>query len=173
MEKITRSVEINRYRLITSDDTLYDFLDLFGDILIIYNTNNTGDLTGNFLDADEKFNFEDDTQLIRSDYKFYKVISLYRENGWDGVYSNTTLTKRPNNWVESGRNGLLYVVYSNDESRLNEFVNKLKDYINGMGINYAVYDELEEDTIDWGYSLSDNFDEWRKEVKELYDLEVM
>ena len=101
------------------------------------------------------------------------MISLYRENGWDGVYSNTTLTKRPNNWVESGRNGLLYVVYSDDESRLTKFVTKLKDYINGMGINYAVYDELEEDTIDWGYSLRDNFDEWRKEVKKMYDLEVM
>lgn len=172
MEKITRSVEIDRYEIITSEDTIHDFLDLFSDILIIYNTNNTGDLTGNFLDATEKFNFEDDTQLIKDD-KFYRVISLYRENGWDGVYSNTTLTKRPNNWVESGRNGLLYVVYSDDESRLTKFVTKLKDYINGMGINYAVYDELEEDTIDWGYSLRDNFDEWRKEVKKMYDLEVM
>ena len=45
--------------------------------------------------------------------------------------------------------------------------------MNGMGINYAVYDELEEYTIDWGYSLSDNFDEWCKEVKKMYDLEVI
>lgn len=173
MEKITRSVEINRYRIITSDDTLYDFLELFDDVLIMYNTNNTGDLTGNFLNATDKFRFEDDTQLVRDDYDFYRVLSLYRENGWDGVYSNTTLTKRPNNWVESGRNGLLYVVYCNDESRLNDFVFKLKDFINGMGIICEVYDELEGDTIDWGYSLSDNFDEWCKEVKKMYDLEVM
>ena len=115
MEKIKKTIEINRYRIIRSDDTLYDFLDLFGDILIIYNTNNTGDTTGNFLDATEKFYFEDDTQLVNEGYKFYRVLSLYRENGWDGVYSNTTLTKRPNNWVESGRNGLLYVIYSDDE----------------------------------------------------------
>lgn len=173
MEKITKTIEIDRYKLIKSEDTIYDFLDLFGDVLVVYNTNNTGDMTSNFLDAADKFYFKDDKQLVKDGYKFYRVLSLYRENGWDGVYSNTTLTRRPNNWVESGRNGLLYVIYSDDESRLNTFAARLQDFMNGMGINYAVYDELEEDTIDWAYSLSDNFDEWCEEVKKMYDLEVI
>lgn len=180
MKTFRKIVEVDKYAVVRNEIGIYELLDLFDDLNIFYNENNTGEtMRTNFLNGKHMF-FEDDHQLktLSEELKspFYCVISFYQENGYVGVYTNTTLTKRPNNWVKSGRDGLLYVVYSKDEKRLHDFVEALN-----AAVNYGVYavsivDVENKDffdqpiIVDMRYSFDEDYYEWENKMKETYDV---
>ena len=182
MEKIKQTVEIDRYELKTYNDAEYGFinlLDYFENLTVIFNKNNTGGY--NFLNAEE-YTFESAEEIENYtkelDKKHYTVISLYQENGYVGVYNRTgddCLKVKCNNWVDSGRNGFIYVVFADSEEEIDEFVNELQKYIN-FGIEvWEVYDNLEDEFV---YSFSNirvtqrEIDEFEEFIKKEYDLDL-
>ena len=115
---------------------------------------------------DYKFETIEDIKNKMKELNFTKfgVLSLYRENGWDGVSivsDDEALVKKCNNWVESNRNGFIYVIFANEEEDIDLFGSLFQTYINEGFWTYEVYDNEEEEYIDAFY-YGDNYEELQK-----------
>jgi acylphosphatase len=189
MKTFKRTIEVPRYEAKKSE--MYDtsFSDALSQVSylvkgehyeIFFNTENTGThYSGKIMEA-EDFEFSDITDIKNKmkelNYNCFGVISLFRENGWDGVSVNMTddaLTKKCSNWVENNRNGFIYVVFANKEEDIQEFRSKFQNYINEGFWVYEVYDNEEEDYIDSFYygNNDEEFKKWQKEMVEKYGFE--
>lgn len=132
MKKIKKIIEVDKYEAFVSYPEL-TFDDIFynENIEVMFNTNNTGG--DNFLDFKE-YNFEtiEDIKEMANERKF-SVISLYQENGYIGVYQNSSddaLKVKCNNWVDYERNGFLYVAFYNNNNDLKDLIARIQSYIN-------------------------------------------
>ena len=174
MKTFEKLVEVDKYTVSRTELEINELLESFDDLNLFYNENNTGEtMRTNFLNGKHMF-FRGDHQLkqLSEELKspFYCVISFYQENGYVGVYHNTTLTKHPNNWVNNGRDGLLYVVYAENEKRLHDFVAALNHALN-YGVYMVEVVDVEKDIIvDMHYSYEEDYYEWESKMETVYDV---
>ena len=78
------------------------------------------------------------------------------------------LLKKCNNWVESNRNGFIYVIFANEEEDIDLFGSLFQTYINEGFWTYEVYDNEEEEYIDAFY-YGDNYEELQKWQEEMVE----
>ncbi|NCU41516.1 MAG: hypothetical protein EOM19_02195 [Candidatus Moranbacteria bacterium] len=184
MKKIKRKIEIPRYSLRRTELVTSSFQEAIEwiagltkgeDYEVLFNTNNTGTHHGQRLFKSEEYNFEviQEVEGKMKEYGFssYGVVSLFQENGFVGVYINSeedALRKRPNNWVNHGRDGLIYVIFA-EEKVIEEIRDLLGTYINHGFWEYSIYDEKEEEIVD-SFCGKDYkaFEKWKKEAIEKY-----
>ena len=172
MQKIKKEFEIERYKLKASS---YDgiFLEDFGldgseDFKLVFNENNTGysnyrkDSFGN---AESVF-FKDieDVKKYAKDNGFnhWGVISIFSENGFEGVYINSNddaFKVYPNNWVKYGTNCLLYIAFAKKEEVIKGLKMDMQNYINGHTFYVNVYDNETEDYVEDVFFTGSNYKE--------------
>lgn len=133
---------------------------------VYFNKNHSGlsDFS-NFMNAEERW-FEEESELYeiaeQSDMPHWTVVSFYRENGYDGMYTRTgdeALTRKCNNWVNYGRDGYLFIVFAKTEEELNLFLDMIEQYISyGFSELYIkeVYDDEDYEIIDGMLILTDH-----------------
>lgn len=191
MEYIDKTNSIPRYELAKNESFWELMSELgYGDdngdegyLLGFFNTNFTGarEFKRNFLNFPE-IAYHSVEQIMKQakelNLPHWTVVSFYRENGWDGVYSRTgneALTRKCNNWVNFGQDGFYYVVFAKDEEELDRFITALEEYINYGSYVYEIYDNLEEEYLDDNfYTLGADvkkFEEWKEKTKEKYGFE--
>lgn len=150
--------EISKYEVLITYENHLDFMDIIGAdssfLEVFYNLNNSGNADFyNFLNAEEVYfeTVEDIEEKAKELGKpYWTVISFYRENGWDGVYSRTgeeALTRKCNNWVNQGRDGYLFVVFATEQGALDEFEDLLQEYLNYGCLYLEIYDNEADDYI--------------------------
>jgi hypothetical protein len=189
MKTFEKVIIENKYKIIKSE--MYDssFVDAISQVSrlvkgenfeVFFNTENTGThYSGKVMEA-EDFRFETIEDVKKKmkelNYTHFGVLSLFRENGWDGVSivsDDEALIKKCNNWVENNRNGFIYVIFTKNQEDLDLFGSLFQTYLNTGFWVYEVYDNEEEDYIDSFY-YGDNdkeFEKWKTEVIEKYEFE--
>lgn len=195
MQKVTRKYEIDRYEIRATainvecqeDMGVYE-----GGLKVYFNTANSGLCEMHNFAGFEEAEFENVAQIEamaeKLGLKFWRVISLYRENGYTGVYSRSdelALKVKCNNWVNQGRDGFVFIAFAKDEDDIAEFERRLYTIINEGFVQYEIYDNLEEGAIEWaiyeGDKASTNYleGEFMKKARELgietnlYDVKVV
>lgn len=180
MEKFKKEIEINRYSMQKGEMFYTDFqeeigLDYIENLKVYFNLNNSGQRDfHNFLKREEKeFTSIKDIEELSKELSLDKwlVISFYRENGYNGIYTRTgsdALKIKCNNWINYGQDGYMYIVFSDNQKVIDDFIKQLDVYINEGLYCYEVYDELEEDytedrfcNIDVTYT---DFNTWKNEM---------
>jgi len=189
METFKKTIEIPRYEIrktemfstsFVHDLSCVSHLEKGENYEVFFNTENTGTyLSGKLMEAEDyKFETIEDIKNKMKELNFteFGVLSLYRENGWDGVSivsDDEALIKKCNNWVENNRNGFIYVIFTNKKEDLNTFASLFQTYINEGFWIFEVYDNKEEDYIESFY-YAENYKElqkWQKEMVEKYGFE--
>lgn len=183
--EILEEIEIikkDRYQ-IRKNDSYGSFMDDIGlayvdDFKVFFNLNNSGQRDfDNFLYADsidfqEIKDIEDKAKELN--LPLWKVVSFYRENGYDGVYSRTgndALSVKCNNWVNQGRDGFMYVIFSDNQELLDDFTSALQQFINEGSYVYEVYNQKEGEFLEAFNELGstyEEFKEWKEEMKKIY-----
>jgi acylphosphatase len=192
MEKITRTttIEMPRYSIEKNEINYYsNFLEVIDclvnlqdgtNIKVFFNSNNTGikDFSNRMMGAEE-FYFEKIEQIYEKtkqlEMPHFGVISFYRENGYNGIYYRSgekALIDRPNNWVNQGRDGHMFVILAKESEKRSEFINLLTTYINEGFYEYEIFDNLEEEHIEGCYDHDyKKLMEWQKEMIKKYGFE--
>lgn len=179
MVKVVR--EIPRYRIQKSEVDMNYLWNIDNDDFKVYfNRNNTGLADfHNFLQADQVYleKYNDIVEKMQENgHEYFTVISFYRENGWDGVFTNSAedcLVRRPNNLVNGYRDGLMFLVTAKEEEPIKQFEKDLQRYINEGLYIYEIYDELAQDYTNDNCIDNDDtvFSEWIENMKEVYGFE--
>lgn len=195
MQKVTRKYEIDRYeiRARALDVECEEDMGVYEGVLKVYfNTANTGLCEIHNFAGFEEAEFENVAQIEAAaeklDLKNWAVFSFYRENGYTGIYSRSdelALKVKCNNWVNQGRDGFVFIAFAKDKEEIAEFEKRLFTFIYEGFALYEIYDNLEEDAIEWaGYtgdkaSTSYLEGEFMKKARELgietnlYDVKVV
>lgn len=189
MKTLKRTIEVPKYEASRSEMFHTSFADALSCVShlvkgenyeIFFNTENTGThYSGKIMEAEDyKFETIEDIKNKMKELNFteFGVLSLYRENGWDGVSivsDDEALIKKCNNWVENNRNGFIYVIFTNEKENLNLFASLFQTYINENFWTYEVYDNEEEEYVE-SFDYAKNYKElqkWQKEMVEKYGFE--
>lgn len=183
MQTFKKIIEVPKYRLSVIDglssEEIVQMHASSGEMIILHNDNNTGSRTlmENFLECPcVALESMDDIKKLMTKHKMtkYMVVSFYQENGYVGVYTNSSedaLIKRPNNWVHGGSDGFVYLVLYKDDIQANKFIGDLSTVINeGIYFVEVVDDENDgEPTDDIWYNIGgeDRYS-WEKRMTAKY-----
>lgn len=189
MEKIQVTTEENRYEVRRHEVFGFNFRETVvevselkeEDFKVFFNTNNTGlnSFSNRLMEAEERsFSTVEEIKELAKELEMphYTMISFYRENGYYGVYENREddcFQRRCSNWVNSGADGLLFVLFTKEEKHLSLFTSNLQTYINEGFYQYEIYDKKEDEFLD-SFIDNDNYQElkeWKKKMIETYGFE--
>jgi len=183
MEKLLQVKEVDRYFL-RQREPLENVEEILNIIInenysLFYNNNNTGEtFQKNFLSAKEVRleKLKDIIEIMKKEeHNFYGVISFYKENGYYGIRIVTdeeALIKRPNNWIERGQNGFIYLITAEKEVTISKFENYLSHYMNFGAEEITVMDRMYDEMNDYFLYMGNDeeLEEFKKGCEKEYGL---